>query len=69
MDQNTGDLFVDYLVIINTRYIITALVTANNNLGENTGNSGIDIEGQFMKGKHRSVMTVVEFHRMANEIQ
>ena len=50
VDQLTGDLFVDFLIVIQHNYAITALITANDNLGDNTGSSGIDIDGIVIKG-------------------
>ena len=50
-DEISGGSFVDFITVIDPSYIITALKTANDDLGKNQKNSGIDFVSAVMKGK------------------
>ena len=50
-DEISGGSFVDFITVIDPSYIITALKTANDDLGENQKNSGINFVSAVMQGK------------------
>ena len=47
----TGETIVDFTIIIDPSYINEALKVANNNLGKNQKNSGLNFLSSVIKGK------------------
>ena len=50
-NRKTGETIVDFTIIIDPSYINEALRVANNNLGENQKNSGLNFLSSVIKGK------------------
>ena len=50
-NETTGVSVVDFMIVIHSKYIIEALRVANNNLGKNQRNSGLNFESSVIKGE------------------
>ena len=65
VDQSSGNIFVDFVVVVHITYMIQALRVANNDLIRNLNGSPISFIGGILEGKriHNCLKHVLVFRK------